>query len=42
MKVKFRVTEPIFILPMVAWYRRSLCLAWLIFEIDLKFKEDKK
>lgn len=42
MKVTLRITEPLFILPMVAWYRSSLCIAWLTFEFDIKFKEEQK
>lgn len=42
MKANVKITDPLFILPMVAWYRRTLYIAWLIFEFDLMFKEKKK
>lgn len=42
MKIHIGITEPFFVLPMIAWYQKSLCLAWLFFELDIKLWEEKK
>ena len=41
MKVKFILAEPFFITPALVIYH-DLHLAWLCFEVQIKFKSNKK